>query len=78
MFNQTGIFLFVTFATLVLSSIRANSETLQQGTQDAYIKGDDNEINQTINQYYFNNPGKGAINRRDHITEQQRMGSSSR
>jgi hypothetical protein len=70
MLSQTGIFTILTVANLALISFPANSQTIQQeGNQDAYIQGNDNEINQTINQYYLNNPGKGVIKRREPQTE---------
>ena len=77
MLSQTGIFTFVSVAALALIGFPANSQTLQQGTQDAYIQGNENEINQTINQYYFKNPGKGAINRKEHTTEPNKSDQSS-
>lgn len=71
MFTKIGIFTCVSAATLGLTSFTAYAQTVQQGTQDASIQGNDNEVNQTINQYYFNNPGKGAIKRKELNNHQQ-------
>ena len=69
MLGKVGILTGLSVAALGLTSFPADSQTLQQGTQDAYIDGDNNEVNQTINQYYFINPGKGAIRRKESVIE---------
>ena len=69
MFTKTGIFTFVSVAALALTGFPADSQTSQQATQDASIQGSNNEINQTINQYYIEHPGKGPFKRREHTTE---------
>ncbi|MDJ0633067.1 MAG: hypothetical protein QNJ34_07740 [Xenococcaceae cyanobacterium MO_188.B29] len=69
MLIKTGIFIGVSAVTIALTSFSAHSQTVQQGTQDASIQGNDNEINQIINQYYLDNPGKGAIERAEPVTE---------
>lgn len=69
MLNKITIFTGLSVAVLALTIPPADSQTLQQGTQDASIQGDNNEINQTINQFTFNNPGKGAIKRKQPVTE---------
>lgn len=78
MFTKTGIFTIISVVTLALISFPADSQTIQQeGNQDAYIQGNDNELNQTINQYYFNNPGKGVIKRKEPLTEPNNSQNSS-
>lgn len=69
MLIKAGIFIGVSAASIALTSFPAYSQTVQQGTQDASIQGNNNEINQIINQYYFENPGKGAIERAEPVTE---------
>jgi hypothetical protein len=69
MLSKSAIFTSLSVAVLGLIILPANSQTVQQGTQDASIQGDNNEINQTINQFNFNNPGKGAIKRKDPVTD---------
>jgi hypothetical protein len=69
MLSKIVILTGLSVATLGLTNLAADSQTVQQGTQDAYIQGDDNEVNQIINQYYFNNPGKGVIKRKESVTE---------
>lgn len=71
MFSKIVIFTCLSTATLGFTSFSAQAETVQQGTQDANIQGDNNEVNQTINQYYFKNPGKGAIKRKESNNHQQ-------
>ncbi len=65
--SKTAIFGFVSVATLSLTTFPAlaNRATNQMGSQDVYINGDNNEVNQTINQYILNNPGKGSVQRRE-------------
>jgi hypothetical protein len=72
-FCKTGLFTFVSVAVLALNSFAANSQTSQQdANQDVNVQGNDNEINQTINQYYFSNPGKGPVQRRDPVNSNER------
>ena len=65
--SQTGILSFVSFVFFSLTAFPAlaNRSTRFTGTQEANIQGDNNEVNQTINQYYFENPGRGAVKRRE-------------
>ena len=69
MLIKTGIFISASTASIALTSFSAYSQIIQQGTQDASIQGNNNEINQIINQYYLDNPGKGAIKRAEPLTE---------
>lgn len=65
MLRKISILGSLSFVSLALVSLPVYSQTNQAGTQSVYIQGDNNEVNQIINQYYFNNPGKGAIRRRE-------------
>ncbi|MDR9404585.1 MAG: hypothetical protein RI580_14215, partial [Halothece sp. Uz-M2-17] len=47
----------------------ANAQTTQDATQNTSIQGDDNEVNQVINQYYYKNPGKGAMRRKQPVDQ---------
>jgi hypothetical protein len=69
MLSKVAIFTGLSVVASSLISLPADSQTVQEGTQDAFIQGDNNQINQTINQFNFNNPGKGAIKRREPVTE---------
>ncbi len=69
MFIKTGIFMGVSTASIALTGFSVCSQIVQQGTQDASIQGNNNEINQIINQYYLDNPGKGTIKRTEPLTE---------
>jgi beta-xylosidase len=69
MLSKIAICTVLSFAALGVNCLKADSQTVQQGTQDASIQGDNNEINQTINQFNFNNPGKGAIKRKEPVTD---------
>ncbi len=69
MLTKTALIAFSTLTTLTLVTLPVKAETGETGTQDAYI-GDgsnNNTINQTINQYIFKNPGRGAIQRKQPI-----------
>ena len=48
---------------LVHFSAQAETATVQTGTQEAVISGDNNQVIQTINQTIINHPGRGSINR---------------
>lgn len=65
MAKKIGVLMSISFAALGLTALSANAQTTQQGTQDAYVEGNDNEVNQVINQYYYQHPGKGAIKRKE-------------
>ena len=78
MFKQSNILTLITVAlTLSLTNFPANSQSVQEGSQDASIEGNDNEINQIINQYYFNNPGQGSIKRGENTNQSQKKNNSS-
>jgi hypothetical protein len=50
----------VGFASLPAS---ADTATVQGGSQDATISGDNNQVTQIINQTIINHPGRGTLNR---------------
>lgn len=65
MFYKLGLAAGIALTSLVLSSLSTRAQTTQQGSQDAYIQGSNNEVNQIINQYHLANPGKGVLKRKE-------------
>lgn len=69
MLTKIGLLTGISLTALSLTSFSAEAQTVQQGTQEASIQGNNNEINQIINQYHFANPGKGVLKRREPVPE---------
>jgi hypothetical protein len=55
----------VSAASIGLASLpaRADTATVQGGSQNATISGDNNQVTQIINQTIINHPGRGTLNR---------------
>lgn len=54
-----------TFLGLAHFPASADTAAVQSGSQDVNISGDNNQVNQTINQTIINHPGRGSLNRSD-------------
>jgi hypothetical protein len=67
----------VTVLSLVHLPVRADTETLQNGAQDVNIDGDNNQVNQVINQTIINHPGRGSLNRPDQKTGKNQQANES-
>lgn len=53
------------FFGLIHFPVLADTATLQNGDQDAVVRGDNNQVTQIINQTIINHPGRGSLNRSD-------------
>ncbi|AFZ43024.1 hypothetical protein PCC7418_0809 [Halothece sp. PCC 7418] len=65
MLNIIYLLMSVTLLTLGVTSLSVKAQTIQEASQNTVIEGNENQVNQVINQYYFKNPGKGAIRRQN-------------
>ncbi|MFB6275675.1 MAG: hypothetical protein ABEI32_05945 [Halothece sp.] len=63
--KKNRILMSLSIVAFGLTTLSVHAQTTQQATQDAYVEGNDNEVNQVINQYYYQHPGKGASKRKD-------------
>lgn len=72
--------LSATFLGLAHFPAYADTAAIQSGAQDVNISGDNNQVNQTINQTIINHPGRGALNRSDgnRKDKTQKIGDSDR
>lgn len=72
MFSKNHLITGVTITLIGFTSLPVYSQTVDtsQNNQNAYIEGNDNEINQVINQYYIiKNPSRRSIRRRQDINQ---------